>query len=301
MPETTRRREGELLRALFEVLRQSPEGIPAREALERLASRVQLTEYERGSFPSGGRRFEKIVRFASINPVKAGWMMKSRGSWALTESGKTAFTQFKDAEQFAREASRLYRDWLSSQPEDADSLEPVSGAGPVQTGAARDAPAIYEEADEQAWAEIERHLGQMPPYDFQAFVAGLLRSMGYFVPHVAPPGKDGGVDMVAFRDALGVQAPRLKVQVKRHQQSVSVEGVRAFLSTLSENDVGIFVNFGGFTRDAEDLARNQERRQITLVDLDRLVGLWIDNYGRLDDDARRLMPLRPVHFLAPVE
>ena len=43
----------------------------------------------------------------------------------------------------------------------------------------------------------------MPPYQFQDLVAALLRAMGYHVAWVAPPGKDGGTDIVAYTDPLG--------------------------------------------------------------------------------------------------
>ena len=59
MPEITRRRTGELLRKLFEILMSSPEGLAARVALERLATQTTLTEYEAGVYSSGSRRFKK--------------------------------------------------------------------------------------------------------------------------------------------------------------------------------------------------------------------------------------------------
>lgn len=74
MAEITRKRTGELLRKLFEILKQSPEGMPAGAALEQLANAVQLTEYEAGNYASGTRRFDKIVRFATVDCVKAGWL-----------------------------------------------------------------------------------------------------------------------------------------------------------------------------------------------------------------------------------
>lgn len=46
-------------------------------------------------------------------------------------------------------------------------------------------------------------------------------------------------------------------------------------------------------------ARNQESRPVTLIDLHRLVDLWIEYYDRLGEVARRRLPLRPIHFLAP--
>ncbi|MEK6607264.1 MAG: hypothetical protein AABZ30_06335 [Myxococcota bacterium] len=57
----------------------------------------------------------------------------------------------------------------------------------------------------------------------------------------------------------------------------------------------------GFTKDAETFARHREQRQITLVDLERLVELWTENYGKLDEAARRLLPLRPIYHLAPID
>ena len=55
MPEITRRRTGEMLRALFEVLIPVPEGMRAREALSALERRLTLSEYEKGDYASGWR------------------------------------------------------------------------------------------------------------------------------------------------------------------------------------------------------------------------------------------------------
>ena len=159
----------------------------------------------------------------------------------------------------------------------------------------------YEEAEEHAWEEIRKYVGALPPYDFQDMVASLLKALGYHVTWIAPPGKDGGIDVLAWSDPLGVKPPRVKVQVKRQQAKVSVEGLRSFLAVLGEEDVGIFVCTGGFTKDAEDEARTQEKRKISLVDLERFVDMWTDNYPRLEDAAKRKLPLQPIWFLAPME
>jgi restriction system protein len=37
---------------------------------------------------------------------------------------------------------------------------------------------------------------------------------------------------------------------------------------------------------------------MTLIDLDRLVGLWIEHYDALDDVDRQRLPLKPVYFLS---
>jgi restriction system protein len=89
--EITRQRTGELLRKLFEILKQAPEGLPAKDAMAQLEHSVKLSPYEAGIYESGGRRFDKIVRFATVDCVKAGWMQKTKGRWFLTDAGRTAY------------------------------------------------------------------------------------------------------------------------------------------------------------------------------------------------------------------
>ncbi len=81
MPEITRRRVGELQRGVFKILLDHPDGLPANEVLKLLEKLVPPTEFEKSEYPNrpGVRRFEKIVRFATIAPVKAGWFVKSKG------------------------------------------------------------------------------------------------------------------------------------------------------------------------------------------------------------------------------
>mgnify|MGYP001597493166 CR=1 FL=1 len=63
--------------------------------------------------------------------------------------------------------------------------------------------------------------------------------------------------------------------------------------------VGLFVSTAGFTRDAQEEARTQEKRKVTLVDLERLFDLWVEHYPKLDEKAQRRLPLQPIYFLAP--
>ena len=70
-------------------------------------------------------------------------------------------------------------------------------------------------------------------------------------------------------------------------------------AVLGDHDVGIFVATGGFTNDAQKEWRSQQQRKVTLLDMRQLVELWVRHYEKLTDDARRLLPLRPVYYLAP--
>lgn len=107
MANITKRRKGELIRMLFQILKAQPEGMRASDALEVLAKQVTMTEYEAGDYQTGGRRFEKIVRFSTVAPVKAGWMVKDKGIWTLTPDGEAALQTYPDPEQFTRAVGQL--------------------------------------------------------------------------------------------------------------------------------------------------------------------------------------------------
>jgi restriction system protein len=241
-----------------------------------------------------------MIRFVTIAPVKAGWLIKEKGKWYLTDEGKKAYTKYPDPEEFRREGGRLYHQWLDKQPKEiADTEEFHAELGTTERVA--DASSTLEEAEETAWTEIEEYVQTINPYDLQKLVAALLRAMGYHVAWISPPGPDKGIDILAHNDPLGTSAPRIKVQVKRRADKINVDGLRAFMALLGEQDVGIFVSTGGFTSDAESEARTKETRKLTLIDLEKLVDLWIEHYSKVSEADKRLLPLRPVHYLAPTE
>uniref|UniRef100_UPI0035CC37F1 restriction endonuclease n=1 Tax=uncultured Sphingomonas sp. TaxID=158754 RepID=UPI0035CC37F1 len=298
MANITRARTGAFLRKLFEVLMAEPEGASASVAVAAVRDATNLTEYEAADYPSGGQRFEKILRFATVDCVKAGWLQKSNGVWTITEDGVKAYKAFPNPEAFYKEACRLYSKWKNGR--DAALALPVSGVdAETIEEAAEKLSVTVEAAQDHAWAEISAFLHASDPFEFQEMVADLLRGMGYHVPWVSPPGKDGGVDVIAFTDPLGATGPRIKVQVKRWQSKVDSDGLKSFLASLANGDIGLYVCLAGFTKDAQQYARNQENRRITLIDAQRFVSLWVETYDKLADVARRRLPLVPVYFLAP--
>jgi len=98
MAEITAHRRGELFRAVFEVLIQHPDGLPAKNVLKQVEENVEPTDFENADYPNrpGVRRFEKHVRFATIKAVKAGWLVKTKGEWSLTDEGRAAYRKYPD-------------------------------------------------------------------------------------------------------------------------------------------------------------------------------------------------------------
>jgi restriction system protein len=284
--EITPGRIGEFLRIVFDLLWNKPEGLPATEILAQIPKSTPLSEYENGFFPSAPNapRYEKIIRLATIPLVKAGWLVKNKGRWYITEEGRQACKSFTAAEEFYAQATRLYREyyeWRGGRP--AISL-------------------TVEEAEEKAWEQIQKYLQEMKPFEFLSCVADLLRAMNYHVAWSAPPGKERGyVDMIVYTDRLGVSVPRIIVQVKHRGQAATAEGLRAFLAVLGLHDFGLFVSSGGFTMDAKEIARLQERHKVTLMDMENFFDLWVEHYEQLSQEARQRLPLKPIHFLSPGE
>lgn len=306
VPGISAARQGELLRTVFEVLMEHPEGLPGGQVLREMAQRCPLTDYEQGRYKTGSEpRGFTATRWYTVNCVKAGWMAKSRGTWILTDAGRHAFEQYRDPAQFERESSRRYRAWREANPTGdqaptgpLDAVSPSTDQEPDAESPTALAYSTLEEATEQAWTQVQEYLLGMDPYDFQNLVAALLKSMNYYVHYVSPPGPDQGLDILAFTDPLGVQGARVKVQVKRRQDKANADSLRAFMSILGPNDVGIYMCAGGFTADAMREARNQESRRIMLLDLEKFFELWIENANLLPEQDQALLPLKPVYFLA---
>jgi len=123
--------------------------------------------------------------------------------------------------------------------------------------------------------------------------------MGYYTPFVAPRGKDGGIDVIAYRDPLGTISPRIKVQIKHRESTATTQEVRQLMGLLQKDgDVGIFVSSGGFTADAKTTARTSHVH-VELIDLERFIVLWQEFYPKLTDEDKSLLPMITIYFYAP--
>lgn len=111
---------------------------------------------------------------------------------------------------------------------------------------------------------IKRYIVSKSPYEFQDLVAALLRAMGYHTPFVAPKGKDGGIDIIAYLDPLGAQTPRIKVQVKhKPDTAIGASEVRALSGVLKAGDIALFVTSGTYSADARNAASGSDKFLVT--------------------------------------
>jgi restriction system protein len=282
MNEISPQRVGEFLRIIFVRLWPESTGLPIGDLLEHIPQATPLTDFERELFPSTHTpRYERVIRLATTPYARAGWLVKSKDRWLLTEEGRRACKSFTSADAFYQEAGRIFNEWRENR-----SLQAL----------------VTEEAGEMALEQIRAYLQEMKPYEFQVLVGDLFTAMGYHIAWGAPPEKERGfVNFVIHSDPLGMSLPRIKVHILHSGQPVLLEGLKAFMSVLGPEDVGVFVSSGGFTSSVIQEAQAQKSHTITLIDLDNFFDLWVEYYDRLTNAGRQRFPLKPIHFLSPLE
>jgi len=289
-------RMDEILRALFRELKAMGGQANGTDVIAAIEPKLDLTDYEKAKVKSGAVRWETHLRFYTSDCVKAGYIQKSDGQWTLTEKGEKALAlpPGELMRQRGREARAWYKEHQKSTGNENDSDRDRDENA--------DRFSIVDRARDQARKEINERINGLSPYDFQNLVAELLRAMDYYVTFVAPPGRDGGVDIVAYKDALGTTTPRITVQVKHRPDSkVASRDIREMDGLLrKDGDIGLIVSSGGFTADTERELRASPKR-IETMDLNRLVELWQKHYDKVGDAGKALLPLVKVYFLAPEE
>lgn len=111
----------------------------------------------------------------------------------------------------------------------------------------------------------------------QELVAGLLRGMGYKTT-VSPKGSDRGIDIKASPDGLGLEDPRIIVQVKHRSGQTGSKDIRSFTGLIRQGNKGLYVSTGGFSKEARYEAE-RSNIPITLIDLDMLVKLNCNEFS----------------------
>ena len=281
----------ELLYAALSILQENNGEMSSKQLLEKVEGRVTLDDWATTFYESGELRWQSVLRFFSIRSVKAGFLIKNRGLWLLTPEGENALNLGKQG--LLNASKEGYKKWKIQKglPTSCDEIIEVNDFEKTEF--------TQDEIEQKAREGIETFINSKNAYEFQDVCAALLRGMGYYTPFIAPRGKDGGVDIVAYRDPLGTVSPRIKVQVKHRTSTTSVQEIRQLIGLLGmDGDVGIFISTGGFTPDAKATARSSHVH-IELVNMNRLISLWQDFYPKMTDEDKSMLPLTTVYFLSP--
>lgn len=175
-------------------------------------------------------------------------------------------------------------------PEADHGGEPVDAEGP-------DSP---EDVDLEEFARdrIRDFIGQkFAGHELSRLVANVLEAEG-FTTKPSPPGPDGGIDVFAGRGPLGLDSPRIVVQVKSGATPVSAPVLRELNGVLSTQgaDQGLLVAWGGVTRTTLREQRDQFFR-VRVWSAEDLMDAVFRNYHKFDEELQAELPLKQVWTL----
>jgi len=162
-----------------------------------------------------------------------------------------------------------------------------------------DEPETQPDIEEAARDQIRTKIAEtFKGHDLTVLVTVVLEAEG-FVCAPSVGGADGGVDIVAGRGLLGMESPRLIVQVKSGGQ-VSDQIVRDLLGAMQHvgnAEQGLLVAWDGVSGPArQSLLR--ERFRVRLWTAEDVVDAVLRVYTKLPESVRADLPLRRVWMLS---
>lgn len=146
---------------------------------------------------------------------------------------------------------------------------------------------IIESTKDYILKELSKNL---KGYDLEDFVADLLHAMGYRAT-VSAHGGDSGVDITAYKDEL---PPRILVQVKSSDSSISESTIQSLKGAMREGDYGLFITLSNYTKNAKNYLNNTPI--IRGIDGTELVELILKYYDGLSDKYKQIIPLQKVYI-----
>lgn len=148
---------------------------------------------------------------------------------------------------------------------------------------------------EVAQDEIAKHLQEdFKGHELSALVEALLTAQGFKCRN-SPPGADGGVDVLAGMGPLGMDSPKLVVQVKSQTNAVSDTVLQQLNGAIHrfQADQGLLVTFGGVTAPAKTYLETQYFN-IRVWTMDDILQALYKYYPSLDGEIRARLPLKQI-------
>lgn len=156
--------------------------------------------------------------------------------------------------------------------------------------------------EEIARDDIARLLQQeFKGHDLAALVEELLTAEGFKCKR-SPEGSDGGVDVIAGMGMLGMDSPKLVVQVKSQPQPVSDTVLQQLNGAIHrfQADQALLVSYGGVTAPAKKFLASQPFT-VSVWETQDIMDAVLKHYDRLAGDTRARLPLKQIWVPVPNE
>jgi restriction system protein len=149
--------------------------------------------------------------------------------------------------------------------------------------------------EEVAQDEIAKRLQEdFKGHELSELVEALLTAEGFKCRN-SPPGADGGVDVLAGMGPLGMDSPKLVVQVKSQTGAVSDTVLQQLNGAIHrfQADQALLVTFGGVTGPAKTYLETQYFN-IRVWTMDDIVQSIYKHYPVLDSEMKARLPLKQI-------
>jgi restriction system protein len=228
--------------------------------------------------------------------------------WVRPDVPRTAFEQdllhsfgaFMTVCNVSRnDAERRVTAVLAGKPDPGPSVvldKPKKPGGAPPTVEPEEMPDLGQLAHDQIVAHIQTRFAG---HALATLVEAVLRADGW-VTKLSPPGADGGVDILGGRGSLGLDDPRLCVQVKSQNAPADVTVYRTLQGTMQtyKAEQGLLVCWGGFNKVVLAEAR-QGHFTVRLWDSRDVVEAVYRTYEHLPAEIQADLPLKRVWMLVP--
>lgn len=258
--------------------------------LYRFVCEVQIGDYV--IFPS------KIDRKINIGIIESGYeynpdaleyVQQRKVKW-LKHLSRTAFSQgalYEVGSAMSFFSIKNYSDEYLSALRKSFEQEDANNSFEEDESVGATADEIIESTKDFILKELSKNL---KGYDFEQFVADLLRAMGYRTI-VSAHGGDSGIDITAYKDEL---PPRILVQVKSQDGDIKEATIQSLKGAMREGDYGLFVTLSNYTKNAQKYLESTPI--IRGINGTELVDLILKYYEELSEKYRKMIPLKMVYI-----
>ena len=239
-----------------------------REVSAKVAEMLEIPESVTSELlPSGALRFHTRIAWTRHYLAQEGILDASvRGVWVLTDKGRSvAFTE-QEAADMVEKWLKHYKEQRSSRSAPESALDDAEAAG---------VPAPPDDESPAGNDDLLSILRALSPGAFERVCARLLRESGFENVTVTGRSHDGGIDGEGLLEINPFLTLKVVFQCKRYKGAVSREQVSDFENRAFKTaDKGIFLTTGYFSVEAVKEVQNGGKRQIELIDGERLVEMF---------------------------
>ena len=288
--------------------RFSPKQIKEKLSKKRQSGNIKFKDedYASGIIESTGQeRWFVFVHFAVSFLKFTGFKTGPRGFWEITNDGQEFLSPDQDRESIEEKLYQRVKEYHAHHYASYRQARPQTKDEADSEIDKTIEPEIVEASfdEDEARNSIYRYLEKMSWKKFQDLVGFLFEGMGYVVSYNSDKGPDGGIDIVAHTDPIGLGLDIVKVQVKHTGNIEKNPGIRMEkieeLRGLCAKDssVPVFVSLQGFAKDVYKKTATDSGNFVTLIDCVRFVDLWIEYIETIPEEGRKLFPLKKVYVI----